>query len=59
MWNTFKIENEIEGIHFPIIDERTIEDFLDENHPVDKEAISNLLHLIKFDDEDEFQGYQQ
>jgi len=46
-----------DGIHYLIIDERTMQDFLDENHPVDKEVINNLLHIIQFEDEEEFQSY--
>ncbi|HOI24777.1 MAG TPA: hypothetical protein PK581_04205 [Caldisericia bacterium] len=46
-----------DSIHYLIIDERTMAGFMDENDPDDKMLIDKLLHLIQFDNEEEFKQY--
>ena len=46
-----------DSIHYLIIDERTMAGFMDENDPDDKMLMDKLLHLIQFDNEEEFKQY--
>ena len=46
-----------DGIHYLIIDERSMIGFMDENDPDDKMLMDKLLHLIQFDNEEEFKQY--
>jgi hypothetical protein len=46
-----------DGIHYLIIDERSMIGFMDENDPDDKMIMDKLLHLIQFDNEEEFKQY--
>ena len=46
-----------DGIHYLIIDERSMIGFMDENDPDDKMLMDKLLHLIQFDNEEEFKKY--